>query len=131
MDFIEEFKITIDGEVKKPGVYDYFQNLTLNDLLVQAGGLTGSASKRVEIARMVKSEEIDDNNPDRAQLFNLEINAGNNEQLKNFTLEPFDVINIRKMAVYEKPEMVTVSGAVNYPGKYVLVGKKEKLYNVI
>ncbi len=131
LDFVEEFKITIDGEIKKPGVYDYYQNLTLNDLLVQAGGLTGSASKRVEVARMVKSEEIDNSNPDRAQLFNLEINAGNNEQLKNFTLEPFDVVNIRKMAVYEKPEMVVVSGAVNYAGKYVLVGKKEKLFAVI
>jgi protein involved in polysaccharide export with SLBB domain len=131
LDFVEEFKITIDGEIKKPGVYDYYQNLTLNDLLVQAGGLTGSASKRVEVARMVKSEEIDNSNQDRAQLFNLEINAGNNEQLKNFTLEPFDVVNIRKMAVYDKPEMVMVSGAVNYAGKYVLVGKKEKLFTVI
>jgi hypothetical protein len=37
--------------------------LTLNDLLVQAGGLTGSASKRVEVARMIMSEEIDDANP--------------------------------------------------------------------
>jgi protein involved in polysaccharide export with SLBB domain len=25
---------------KKPGVYDYYEGLTLNDLLVQAGGLT-------------------------------------------------------------------------------------------
>jgi protein involved in polysaccharide export with SLBB domain len=131
LDFVEEFKITIDGEIKKPGVYDYYQNLTLNDLLVQAGGLTGSASKRVEVARMMKSEAADDTNPDRAQLFNLEINAGNNEQLKNFVLEPFDIVNIRRMAVYEKPEMVTVSGAVNYAGRYVLVNKKEKLSTVI
>jgi protein involved in polysaccharide export with SLBB domain len=45
LDFVEEYKITIDGEIKKPGVYDYYEGLTLNDLLVQAGGLTGSASK--------------------------------------------------------------------------------------
>ena len=131
LDFVEEYKITIDGEIKKPGVYDYHENLTLNDLLVQAGGLNGSASKRVEIARMIKSDEINDANPDRVQLFNLEINAGNNEQIKNFELMPFDVVNIRRMAVYEKPEMVTVSGAVNYTGKYVLASKKEKIYDVI
>lgn len=131
LDFVEEYKITIDGEIKKPGVYDYHENLTLNDLLVQAGGLTGSASKRVEIARMIKSDEINDANPNRVQLFNLEINAGNNEQIKNFELMPFDVVNIRRMAVYEKPEMVTVSGAVNYTGKYVLASKKEKIYDVI
>lgn len=131
LDFREEYKITIDGEIKKPGVYEYQNNLTLNDLLVQAGGLTGSASKRVEVARMIQSDETDDANPNRVQLFNLEITPDNNEQIKNFALEPFDVVNIRRMAVYEKPEMVTISGAVNYTGKYVLASKKEKIYDVI
>jgi protein involved in polysaccharide export with SLBB domain len=131
LDFKEDFKVTIDGEIIKPGVYDYHENLTLNDLLVQAGGLTGSASKRVEIARMIKSDDVNDSNPNRVQLFNIEIFAGNNEQAKNFSLEPFDVVNIRRMAVYEKPEMVMVNGAVNYTGKYVLANKKEKIYDVI
>jgi protein involved in polysaccharide export with SLBB domain len=131
LDFKEEYKLTIDGEVKKPGVYDFYDNISLNDLLVQAGGLTGAASKRVEIARMIKSDEIISNNLSRVQLFNLEINAGNNEQIKNFNLAPFDIVNIRKMALYEKPELVTVTGAINYTGKYVLTNKKEKIYDVI
>jgi protein involved in polysaccharide export with SLBB domain len=131
LDFKEEFKITIDGEIKKSGIYDYHPNLTLNDLIVQAGGLTGSASKRVEIARMIKSENPDDKNPNKVELFNVEITPENNEQLEKFDLMPFDVVNIRKMAIYEKPEMVTVSGAVNYVGKYVLSNKKEKIYDVI
>lgn len=131
LDFVEDYTITIDGEIKKPGIYDYQENLTLNDLLVQAGGLTGSASKRVEVARMIQSDEMNDKNQDKAQLFNLEITAESNEQAKNFALQPFDVVNIRKMAVYEKPEMVTVSGAVSYAGKYVLVTKKDKVYDLI
>ncbi|KQW97668.1 SLBB domain-containing protein [Flavobacterium sp. Root420] len=131
LDFREEYKVTIDGEVKNPGVYEYFDNLTLNDLVVQVGGLTGSASKRVEIARMTKSDVIDDADPKRIELIELEITADNNEQIKNFVLKPFDVINIRRMAVYEKPQMVIVSGAVGYPGKYVLANKKESVYNVV
>ncbi|MBB4803686.1 protein involved in polysaccharide export with SLBB domain [Flavobacterium nitrogenifigens] len=131
LDFREEYKVTIDGEVKNPGEYEYFENLTLNDLVVQVGGLTGSASKRVEIARMIKSDAIDDADPKRIELIELEITADNNEQIKNFVLKPFDVINIRRMAVYEKPQMVTVSGAVGYPGKYVLANKKETVYNVV
>jgi protein involved in polysaccharide export with SLBB domain len=131
LEFREEYKITIDGEVKNPGEYEYFDNLTLNDLVVQVGGLTGSASKRVEIARMVKSDAIDDSDPKRIELVELEITADNNEQIKNFVLKPFDVINIRKMAVYEKPEMVKVTGAVTYPGKYVLANKRETVYNVV
>ncbi len=131
LDFREEYKVTIDGEIKNPGEYEYFENLTLNDLVVQVGGLTGSASKRVEIARMIKSDAIDDADPKRIELIELEITADNNEQIKNFVLKPFDVINIRRMAVYEKPQMVTVSGAVGYPGKYVLANKKETVYNVV
>jgi protein involved in polysaccharide export with SLBB domain len=131
LDFVEEYKITIDGEIKKPGVYDYYEGLTLNDLFVQAGGLTGSASKKVEVARMILSEDIDDSNLNKAELFNIEITPDNNEQAVNFSLLPFDVINIRKMAVYEKPEMVTIIGAVNYAGKYVLASKKAKVYDIV
>ncbi|PWB24567.1 SLBB domain-containing protein [Flavobacterium sp. HTF] len=131
LDFREEYKITIDGEVKNPGTYDYFENITLNDLIVQVGGLTGSASKRVEIARMFKSDEIKDGDPKRIELLQLEITTDNNEQVKNFILQPFDVINIRRIAVYEKPEMVKISGAVTYPGKYVLANKKENVYNIV
>jgi protein involved in polysaccharide export with SLBB domain len=131
LEFREEYKITIDGEVKNPGVYPYYENLTLNDLLVQVGGLTGSASKRVEIARMIKSESINDSDTKRVEVFNLELTPENNEQLKNFTLEPFDVVNIRKMPVYEIPSTVIVNGSVVYPGKYVLANKKESVYSVV
>jgi protein involved in polysaccharide export with SLBB domain len=131
LDFREEYKVTIDGEIKNPGEYEFYENLTLNDLVVQVGGLTGSASKRVEVARMKKSDAIDDADPKRVDVFELEINEGNNEQIKNFELMPFDVINVRRMAVYEKPEMVKISGAISYPGKYVLANKKETVYNVV
>jgi protein involved in polysaccharide export with SLBB domain len=131
LDFKEEYKVTIDGEVKKPEVYDYQEGLTLNDLIIAAGGLTGSASKRVEIARMIKAENIDDTNPNKVELFNIEIIPDSNEQASNFELKPFDVVNIRRMAVTDKPEMVTIKGSVAYPGKYVLASKKEKIYDVI
>lgn len=131
LEFAEDFKITIDGEIKKPGVYSFYQGLTLNDLLIQAGGLSGSASKRVEIARMIISEDIDNNNPNKVELFNIEITPSNNEQAKNFVLSPFDVVNIRKMAVYEKPQVVSVVGAVHYEGKYVLASKLAKVADLI
>lgn len=131
LDFREEYNVTIAGEVKNPGEYTYLDNLTLNDLLVEAGGLTGSASKRVEIARMVKSDNIDTTNPNRIELINLELTPENNEQLKNYALMPFDVINIRRVAVYEKPQMVSIVGAVVYPGNYVLQNKKETVYNIV
>jgi protein involved in polysaccharide export with SLBB domain len=77
------------------------------------------------------SETFDDNSPKKAELFNIEITPENNEQAQNFELKPFDVVNIRRMAMYEKPEMVVVSGAVNYAGKYVLVNKKDRVSDII
>ncbi|MFL9831924.1 SLBB domain-containing protein [Flavobacterium sp. ST-87] len=131
LDFREEYNVTIAGEVRNPGEYTYLDNLTLNDLLVQAGGLTGSASKRVEIARMIKSDNIYAGNPNRIELIHLELTPENNEQLKNYALMPFDVISIRRVAVYEKPQMVSISGAVVYPGSYVLENKKETIFNIV
>ncbi|REG98239.1 SLBB domain-containing protein [Flavobacterium aquicola] len=130
LEFREEYKISIDGEVKNPGKYPYYENLTLNDLIVQVGGFTGSASKRVEIARMIKSDSIKENDSKRVEVFNLELTP-ENEQIKNFPLEPFDVVNIRRLAVYEKPSVVKISGSVVYPGNYVLANKKESVYSIV
>ena len=131
LDFKEEYMVTINGEIKIPGQYQFREKLTLNDLMIQAGGLIGSASKKVEIARMIKSEEIDDANLKKAEIFNLDIDVAGNEQIKNFELKPFDVINIRKMGVYEKPQMVSISGAVAYAGIYVLANKNERVLDII
>jgi len=131
LDFKEKETLTINGEIKRPGVYPYYENLSLNDLIVQSGGLLGSASARVEVARMIKAEQIGANDTSKAEIFNIELDVNSNEQTKTFLLKPFDVINIRKMAVYEIPQTVTVSGAVPYTGKYVLSNKNEKVYDVI
>jgi protein involved in polysaccharide export with SLBB domain len=131
LDFKEEYMVTINGEIKIPGQYQFREKITLNDLLIQAGGLIGSASRKVEIARMIKSEEIDDANPQKVEIFNLDIDVAGNEQIKNFELKPFDVINIRKMGVYEKPQMVSISGAVAYAGIYVLANKNERVLDIV
>jgi protein involved in polysaccharide export with SLBB domain len=131
LEFREEYKITISGEVKNPGEYPYYENLTLNDLVLQGGGLTSSASKRVEIARIIKSDSINADDHRRVELFVLELTPENNEQIKNFALEPFDIINIRRIAVYERPAAVSITGSVVYPGKYVLANKKESVYSIV
>jgi protein involved in polysaccharide export with SLBB domain len=131
LDFVEEYNVTVGGEVRKPGEYIYYDGLSLNDLILQAGGLTGAASKRVEVARMLISDKIDSNSLVKSTLFNIEITPTKNEQAANFELKPFDVVSIRKMPVYERPEIVTVTGSVSYTGPYALVNKKESVYDVI
>lgn len=131
LDFKEDYKISIEGEIRSPGTYKYFENITLNDLIIQAGGLSGAASKKVEIARMIKGEDIDNTNPRKVEVINLEINTQDNEQAQNVVLLPFDVVNIRKMPVFEQPELVILTGEVVYPGKYVIENKDERISDVI
>jgi protein involved in polysaccharide export with SLBB domain len=83
LDFVEEYKITIDGEIKSLVFMIITEGLTLNDLLVQAGGLTVLRQKGGSCQNDI-SEEIDDANPNKAELFNIEITPDNNEQSKIF-----------------------------------------------
>jgi protein involved in polysaccharide export with SLBB domain len=131
LEFKESYKVSIDGEIKKPGTFNYYENITLNDLIIEAGGLTGAASKKVEIARMVKAENIDNTNPRKVEVIAMEINAENNEQLENVKLMPYDVINIRRLPVFEQPEQVILSGEIVYPGKYVLENKDERIGDIV
>ena len=130
-DFKENYKISIDGEVRKPGSYPFSENLTLNDLLLQAGGLTSAASKKVEIARMVKSDVLNDANPTKIELLTISIDNNTNEQAQNTVLQPFDVISVRRIAVYNVPETIIVKGSVAYPGTYAITNKKEKIYDIL
>jgi protein involved in polysaccharide export with SLBB domain len=129
-DFKTEYNVSIDGEIRIPGKYPYIEKLTLNDLILQAGGLTDAASKKVEIARMNKSDNINKTN-EAITLINVEISPENNEQAKNTLLQPFDMISIRKMPVYNLPDFVALSGAVQYPGKYAISNKKETILDLI
>jgi protein involved in polysaccharide export with SLBB domain len=131
LDFEDEKYITINGEVRNPGKFTFTDSITLNDLLIQSGGLIGSASKKVEIARMVKSDSMYAGNGRKIVLFNLEINTTSNEQVNNFVLQPFDIVNIRKMAVYEIPETVSITGAVMNAGVYALENRIERIRNII
>ena len=131
LDFKEDFKVVISGEVKNPGDYDFHDNLSLNDILIQAGGIKGSASSTIEIARMIKTDVINSKVTERIELFTVNITPQSNEQATIFMLQPFDVINVRKMAVYNVPEQVTIAGAVVHAGKYVLTSNRDKISSVI
>jgi protein involved in polysaccharide export with SLBB domain len=130
-DFIDQQSVSIKGEVRRPGTYDFVENLTLNDLLLRVGGITDMAAKKVEVARLIKSDVVDDSKKNKIELIQFDIDNQTNEQLQNFKLKPFDVINIRKIAVYEKAQEVQVQGAFLYPGFYALENKTEKVSNII
>jgi protein involved in polysaccharide export with SLBB domain len=127
----ENFNVTIYGQVQKPGTYMYLENMTLYDLILQAGGFAESASSRIEVSRMIKNDSIDLENESLSQVFTIELENRNLEASKNMLLNPKDAVQIRKMPTYENLKMVSVTGQTIFPGSYALITKNDKVLDVI
>jgi protein involved in polysaccharide export with SLBB domain len=123
--------VTITGQVKKPGEYAYIQNITLYDLILLAGGFTEGSSKYVEIATLISKDEPSKNNTAKSTIKTIEIDTLLLDNSKNVMLSPDDFVQIRKKPIYEKQEFVSISGEVEYPGRYVIADKKERILDLI
>ena len=131
-DLRDSFKVTIQGEVRLPGEYEYVANLGLKDLILQAGGLTDAALlKNIEIARIVKRDSIVSTDNRASTIIHARVNGDLEGSAANITLQPFDVVTIRKKAGYTPPESVIVSGQVQYPGPYALNNRNERVSDLL
>ena len=131
LDLRDSFKVTIQGEVRMPGQYEYVENLSLKDLILQAGGFTDAAFKNIEIARLIKRDSIAATDNRASTIINTEVSGDLSSSISNITLQAFDVITIRRKAGYTIPETVTVSGQVQYPGPYALSSRSERVSDVL
>jgi len=133
-DLREEYIVEISGEVRKPGRYSFSEGMSLQALILQAGGFTEAGSaERIEIARRVRNLDNDmlQASARTAEIFNVDVSRDLNDADKSFTLEPFDLINIRSSAGYERQRTVRVEGEVLYPGDYTLTRKDERVSDVV
>ncbi len=131
-DLKDSFKVTIQGEIRVPGQYEYVSKLTLKDLIIQAGGFTDAAYQSVEIARLLRRDSLAASDKRTSILINTKVNKeGMTDFNDNITLQPFDVITVRKIAGYKIPESVLVSGLVQYPGPYALSSSNERVSDVL
>ena len=131
-DLKDSFKVTIQGEIRMPGQYEYVSKLTLKDLIIQAGGFTDAAYQGVEIARLLRRDSLAMNDKRTSVLINTKVNKeGLADYSENIILEPFDVITVRKIAGYKIPESVVVTGLVQYPGPYALSSSNDRVSDLI
>lgn len=127
----DSFKITIQGEVRVPGEYDYLENITLRDLILQAGGFTDAAFKNIEIARLIKRDSIASNDFKASTILNTQIDGDLSVAEASVVLKPYDVITVRRKAGYTLPESVQVNGQVQYPGPYALASRTERVSDLL
>jgi protein involved in polysaccharide export with SLBB domain len=130
-DLLEKHTLTISGEVRKPGVYPFTPEITLQNIIMEAEGLTDLAAKKIEISRVRKDSLYDANDPNRIIHFNLVYDPISNTNGTTFKLEPEDNIIVRRIEVYETQQQVTISGTVLYPGPYSLITKDERVSDLL
>lgn len=124
---------TIQGLVNSPGTYPYAEGTTLEDLILQAGGLReGASTARVEISRRIVEQNATDATTQLAELFTINIENGMAAgKDQGFVLKPYDLIQVRKSPTYNPQTTVSIGGEVLFPGSYVLESRNERISDVI
>ena len=124
---------TVSGEVTRPGIYPYVENTTLEDLLVQAGGLLESASTvKVDVSRRIKDPESTEPGSELSKIFTFSVKEGYViDGTPGFVLEPFDVVEVRRSPGYQVQRRVTIAGEAVFAGGYTLIEKNERLSDLV
>ncbi len=125
-DLKDDNYIEISGEINRPGVYPFSINLNLEDIILLAGGVRKNATlKSIEISRINSLE----NSLSSSEVFYIDIDNLNSDS--NFELKPFDNIIIRKDPNIDYLKFARIEGEVNYPGKYAISSKKERISDLL
>ena len=125
--------ITVFGEVARPGSFPFAENTTLEDIIIQCGGLKESASSvRVDVSRRIKDSKGTQVSKEIGQMFSFALKDGfvvDGEQ--GFKLQPYDQVFVRRSPSYQTQVNVSVSGEVLYDGTYALTQKEERLSDLL
>ena len=129
----EKYYITINGEVNKPGVYEYAEGITVQDLiLISSGYKEGASLQKIEISRRLQPAGAQKDSAVYSIIKEIDLSAQNktNEDV-NFKLSPFDIVSIRRSPIYKEQITVSIEGEVVYPGKYTLAGNQERISDLL
>ena len=125
--------ITIHGEVQYPGIYKYADNETIEDFILQAGGLKETASTaKIDVSRRINDMKALKADSIIAQTYTMSLKDGFVvDGQPGFTLMPFDEVYVRKSPGYYTQQNITIDGEVMFAGTYTLAKKNQHLSDVI
>jgi len=125
--------ITVHGEVAKPDSYPYADNMTLEDLIIQAGGLREAASTvRVDVTRRIKNPRSTADNDTIGQMFSFALKDGFViDGQPGFVLQPYDEVYVRRSPGYQAQQNVGIEGEILFGGTYALTSREERLSDLV
>lgn len=132
-DLLGERIIDVKGEVTYPGQYPYADHTTIQDIILQTGGITEAGSlAKVDVFRRVRDNSSSTSGTSSSLSFSFSLNEDfSTRQDTTFYLEPFDIVVVRKSPSYEEQKNVTAEGEVNFEGIFALTHKNYRLSELI
>ncbi len=129
-EYKENFKVSVIGQVRKPGDYKWRENLTLRDILLSTGGITDFGdSATIEISRRIRNADVTKSNHLQTSIYVVNISS-DKDTLKDILLNPFDVIIVKNLAGYIRQRSVLIQGEVMSPGQYTLSKSGERISDI-
>ena len=125
--------VEVFGEVARPGKYIFADNMTLEDLIIQAGGLLESASTvKVDVSRRIKNNKSTEISATIGEMYSFALKDGfviDGEA--GFILQPYDQVYVRRSPGYQPQVNVKIEGEILYDGTYALTSKSERLSDLV
>lgn len=130
---LNERILTIEGEVMSPGNYEFAENTTIEDLVLQAGGLTDAASTtKVDVSRRIMDPKAKEGSSAISKTYTFELKDGFViDGQPGFILEPYDIVQVRRSPTYMEPRNIFVEGEVQFGGVITLSSKNQRLSDAI
>ena len=125
--------VQINGEVLSPGQYQWAANMTIEDLVMKAGGLTDAASvAKVTVSRRVMDPKATKATSELAKSYSFELKDGFViDGTPGFVLEPYDIVQVFRSPGFHTPRSITVEGEVHFAGNYTLEKKNQRLSDLV
>ena len=132
-DLEDRGNVTVHGEVAHPDSYPYADNMTLEDLIIQAGGLKEAASTvRIDISRRIKNPRSTADNDTIGQMYTFSLKDGFViDGQPGFILEPYDQVYVRRSPGYQAQQNVAIEGEILFGGNYAMTSREERLSDLV
>ena len=132
-EMLGERVIDVKGEVVYPGTYPFADNTTIQDIILQTGGLTEAGSlARVDVFRRIRDNDSEQGGESRSESFTFSLDERYAvRQDTTFYLQPHDIVVVRKSPAYEEQRSVFVQGEVNFGGQYTITSKNYRLSDLV
>ncbi|WP_159474321.1 SLBB domain-containing protein [Dyadobacter sp. 3J3] len=131
-DLRDQYTVSIDGEVRRPGSFEFAGNLSVENLIQMAGGFKEGANPAdIEISRRIKGADLSKSTTEVAQIFHIAVDSSLRVIDRNFLLQPFDIVSVHPVIGFTPLLKVQVSGEIIRPGVYTIISKNERISDIV